>query len=159
MALAAASQTISGDLYYSTDTQEVFIAATDGSVAPVAGILMQGGITGQPGLAGATGPQGPQGPVGPAGSGTSSVAFENGDYTTLSTDDTMLCGGSVVQNITLLTDGIPVGKVYTVTLLVTANKANIVSQHGELIMGESSALLYEGDSADFLWDGTGWVIQ
>jgi hypothetical protein len=162
MATAAAGQTVSGDLYFATDFSELYIAATDGSVAPVAGILMQGGITGEPGPAGpASTVPGPQGPIGPAGAGsTNNVAVESGDYTAPTTVNTILCTGAVIQNITLTTDGLTVGQIYTVTVLITAKQVNVVAQHGEAIEGDTGgAILFRGDSAGFMWTGSGFVIQ
>jgi hypothetical protein len=179
LGLAANNACISGDIYYSTDTMEVFIAATDGSVAPLAGILMSGGITGTQGPSGAqgqtgnvgptgaTGAQGEQGiqgeigPQGPAGEGSSNnLTIQSGNYQTLLTDNCVLCPGTVAQQIMLRTAGITAGQIFTVTVLSTATAVvTVVSQSGELIENESSAELYAGDSIDFCWSGTYWVAQ
>src|SRR5271163_3232616 len=104
LALAAKNACVPGDLYYACDDQNLYICATDGSVAPAAGIIMSGGITGEPGPAGpASTVPGPQGPQGPAGEGASSnLTIQSGNYQTVANDGTVLCTGAIAQTITLL---------------------------------------------------------
>jgi hypothetical protein len=169
LSLLTMNSVVAGDFYFENDTQTLFIAATttaDGAVgiAPT-NMLLTGGMTlgfnGAVGPAGETGPAGPTGPQGPAGSGSeNNVAVESGDYTAATTINTILCTGAVIQNITLTTDGLTVGQIYTVTVLITAKQVNVVAQHGEAIEGDTGgAILFRGDSAGFMWTGSGFVIQ
>jgi hypothetical protein len=154
---------VAGDCYFANDTLQLFIAATDGSLVPFTNIILSGNITGEPGPAGAAstvpGPQGPVGPAGPSSEGNFSI--QSGDYQTLATDGTVLCTGAVAQMITLLTDGISAGQVFTVTVLITATAQILVtSQHGEQIQAQSEPVaLYNGDSLSFCWNGSGWILQ
>jgi hypothetical protein len=161
-----------GDLYYANDTQQLFFACTQG-LFPAASLVLSGNIVGQAGLAGnpgptgpqgpqgatgATGPTGPTGPQGPAGAGANqNVTTQTGNYTTATTDKTMLCSGSGPQSIILTTTGLATASVYTVTV-TGAGPVTITPQSGQ-IEGESSATAYEGDSLDFLFDGANYYIQ
>src|SRR6266513_5496453 len=67
---------VSGDIYYGNDDHFLAIAATDGHLIGLDGVILNGNITGTPGATGPTGsqgeqgndgPQGPQGQQGPAG--------------------------------------------------------------------------------------------
>jgi hypothetical protein len=165
LALAANNACVPGDLYYACDDHNLYICATDGSVAPAAGIIMSGGITGEPGPAGAAstvpGPQGEIGPQGPDGEGASSnLTIQSGNYSTVADDGTVLCTGAVAQTITLLSTGISAGQKFTVTALSTATATvTVVSENAETIENEDSTELYCGDSADFCWTGSNWVVQ
>jgi collagen triple helix repeat protein len=63
--LAQAGQIVPGDVYMANDTAQLYLAATDGSIVPMASLIFSGIISGE---AGAPGPQGPQGPAGATGS-------------------------------------------------------------------------------------------
>ena len=121
------------------------------------------GLEGATGETGATGPAGPQGPQGPAGGGggSTNLTIQTGDYQTVATDGTVVCPGTSTQTITLLTDGIVAGQVFTVTVLITAtNPVSVVSQHGETIEGDDEgAILYAAQSCDFVWTGSDWLVQ
>jgi hypothetical protein len=73
--LATKGAIVVGDLYYANDTQELYLACTDGSIAPLSSLILSGNIQGTPGgdgptgAPGATGATGATGPQGPAGSG------------------------------------------------------------------------------------------
>jgi hypothetical protein len=153
---------VPGDCYFANDQASLYVAATDGSLVPFTSIIMSGNITGEPGPAGpeSTVP-GPQGPQGPAGEGASSnLTIQSGNYQTVADDGTVLCTGAVAQTITLLSTGISAGQKFTVTVLSTATATvTAVSQNGETIENEDSAELYCGDSADFCWTGTNWIVQ
>jgi hypothetical protein len=143
---------VPGDCYFANDRAELFVAATDGALVPFTSIIMSGNITGAPG------PTGPQGPAGESAS--SNLAIQSGNYQTLATDGTVLCTGAVAQTITLLATGIFAGQKFTVTVLSTATATvTVASQNAETIENEDSADLYAGDSADFCWTGSDWVIQ
>jgi hypothetical protein len=154
---------VAGDLYFDNVGLQLFLAATDGALVPATNIIMSGNITGTPGPAGAASTvPGPQGPHGPAGEGaTSNLTIQSANYSTLATDNTVLCTGAVPQTITLLATGISAGQKFTVTVLSTAvATVSVVSQHGETIEGDTGgAALYAGDSADFVWTGANWILQ
>jgi hypothetical protein len=144
---------VSGDCYFSCDTLQLFVAATDGALVPFSSIIMSGNITGEPG---------PAGPQGPAGEGASSnLTFQSGNYQTVADDGTVLCTGAVAQTITLLATGISDGQKFTVTVLSTAiATVSVVSQNGETVEDDAEgAALYAGDSMDFVWTGSDWVVQ
>jgi hypothetical protein len=167
IALLNSSGLIAGDLYYTTDTQILYIALTnsEGNVGIAAtGAIMTGNI--QLGFSGAQGPEGPEGPTGPtgpqgpAGSGsTNNIATESGNYTTQTSDDSVFCTGTSPQTITLTTAGIASGKTYDVKVMLSAKQAAVVSQNGELIDGQTSVTLYFGDAAQFTWSGSAWIIE
>src|SRR6266481_9746613 len=67
---------VPGDIYYGSDDHSLYIAASDGHLIGMDGIILNGSITGTAGAQGSTGPvgeqgndgpQGPQGQQGPAG--------------------------------------------------------------------------------------------
>jgi hypothetical protein len=150
---------VPGDCYFANDRAELFVAATDGALVPFSSIIMSGNITGEPGPVGpASTVPGPQGPAGESAS--SNLTIQNGNYQTVADDGTVLCTGSVAQTITLLSTGISAGQKFTVTVLSTATATvAVASQNGEAIENEDSAELYCGDSADFCWTGSNWVVQ
>lgn len=173
---------VAGDLYYANDTQQLYIACTDGSIAPTTSIIMSGSIVGTPGAegvtgatgqqgpagangstgaTGATGATGPTGPQGPAGAGaTSNFTAQPGNYTSAITDNTIFANGTVNQTITLTTTGLTAGQVITVSVVVTQTAVvTVQSQNGETIEGEGSAALYGGDSLDLCWTGSSWIVQ
>lgn len=59
-----------GDVYFATDTRELFIALGGGGLVPLDGLLAGNGPVGPQGPAGVAGPIGPQGPAGPTGFST-----------------------------------------------------------------------------------------
>lgn len=165
LSLVQSGKIVTGDLYFANDTGTLFLACTDG-ISNIS-LIMTGQISGEVGavgLTGATGPQGPQGatgatgPTGPQGAGANqNVTTQSGDYVTAITDKTILCDGTGTQAITLNTTGLVAGSVYTVTVTGTAI-VTVTPQSGQ-IESEASATAYEGDSLDFLFDGTNFWIQ
>ena len=61
------SNPVPGDIYYDTTHLKSYIAATDGSLVPMDGIILSGSIKGQVGAQGIQGPAGEQGNDGPQG--------------------------------------------------------------------------------------------
>jgi hypothetical protein len=180
LSLVEAGKIVTGDLYFANNTGTLYLACTDG-LSNVS-LIMTGQISGEPGavgLTGATGPQGPQGPqgadgstgpqgatgatgpTGPTGpqgaSANQNVRTVSGDYATEITDKTILCTGDTEQEIVLTTTGLATGAVYTVTVTGTA-VVTVTPQSGQ-IESEANAAAYEGDSLDFLFDGTNFWIQ
>jgi hypothetical protein len=68
--LAQAGQIVPGDVYMANDTAQLYLAATDGSIVPMASLIFSGIISGETGAPGPAGPQGPTGATGPAGPAT-----------------------------------------------------------------------------------------
>jgi hypothetical protein len=76
IAMASAGQIVAGNLYFSNDTQELFLAVTgtpNAALFPMSSLILTGEyeLAGNQGPAGADGAQGPAGPHGPAGPGIS----------------------------------------------------------------------------------------
>lgn len=70
---------VAGDIYFANDTQQTFIAATDGSLVPTTSIIMSGNITGEPGADGPPGPTGADGADGtPGAQGEPGSTSQNG---------------------------------------------------------------------------------
>lgn len=57
---------IAGDVYYTTDTQQLYAGVIGGGLVPLSALLA-GGVSFPPGIPGPAGPQGPQGPPGAGG--------------------------------------------------------------------------------------------
>jgi hypothetical protein len=71
LAQANAGQIVPGNLYFSNDTQELFLAVTgepNAALFPMSSLILTGQyeLAGVPGPAGADGAQGPKGDTGPA---------------------------------------------------------------------------------------------
>jgi hypothetical protein len=167
--LVQLGQIIAGDLYFANDQVgssqgNLYIAATDGALVPMASIILSGNITGEPGAQGSAGPIGPTGatgPQGPAGSSaTKNVVSVTAAYTTKATDDVLFVNFSAPAQIVLTTDGIVSGKTYTVTMLAGSAEGLIVAEGGAPIQDQTDQVsLLAGDSVDFCWDAAGFVIQ
>ena len=70
IALASGGQITAGNLYFASDTQELFLAVTgepNAALFPMSSLILTGQyeLAGAPGPAGATGATGPQGPATP----------------------------------------------------------------------------------------------
>jgi len=177
-----------GDIVFANDTKETFVLATDGHVVPMSGIVLSGSIVGEAGAEGSTGPAGEQGndgpqgspgqqgptgstgpagvagpqgavgPQGPAGSGSGQLVFKSTavDYTTLATDSDI--EATAACTITLTTSGLTPGKLYRVKNSSASGVVTVIGQ-ASLIEGQGSASLYGGDSGDFVFNGTNFLVQ
>jgi hypothetical protein len=70
LAQASAGQIVAGNLYFASDTQELFLAVTgepNPALFPMSSLILTGQyeLAGNPGPAGADGERGPAGPQGP----------------------------------------------------------------------------------------------
>jgi hypothetical protein len=165
LALLNSSGLVAGDLYFSTDENNLYLACTntDGGVGiALTGMIATGniqlGFSGAQGPTGATGATGPQGPKGDPGSGSeNNIATESGDYTAPITIQTILCSGTGAQQITLTTTGLASGSVYVVTV-TGKGPVTVIPQTG-LINGQANVQLLANDSASFCFDGTNFSIE
>jgi hypothetical protein len=170
---------VANDLYYAQDIQKLYVCCTntDNSVGIAeTGMILTGAIT--LGFNGNATSLGGAAIVGTptegqtlvfdgtnwvpqtAASSSPNIVNVTGNYSTQITDDVLLVNLASPATITLTTDRLVAGKIYTVTLVVGSAQASVVGEHGETIEGDAEgALLFEGDSVDLFWTGSNFVVQ
>src|SRR5580700_3968498 len=111
LALLNSQGLVAGDLYYATDTLNLYLACTnqDSSVGiALTGTIMTGsielGFDGARGNDGPAGPAGPTGPQGPAGTGSiKNIHIATANYTTSVSDDVVLANSATPITILITT--------------------------------------------------------
>ena len=117
------------------------------------------GYTGYTGGAGTVGTTGPTGYTGYTGPGSStSVTTQTGNYTTQTTDGTVLCNSTSAFTVTLQATGISSGKKYTVTNINTG-AITVATTSGNINGASTVSPLNQSQSLDFQFDGTNFWIQ
>jgi hypothetical protein len=151
LALLNSQGLVAGDLYYSTDELNLYLACTnqDGSVGiALTGTIMTGAI--ELGFNGAVGADGP------AGTGSiKNIAVATANYTTAVSDDVVLANSSTP--ITILVTTASLDKKITTIKAIGAGVVTVQPVSGT-IDGQASVTLIKEESLDLQFDGTNFEI-
>jgi len=166
LGLLNSSGLVASDLYYATDTQQLYVACTNqDSTVGIAetGMILTGdielGFNGAVGAQGEQGEQGEQGIQGPPGTGSLEVV---GVYTSSSnvpiTVTAAFANSSSAITLTIVTASLTTGQVTNVKN-IGLGVCSVVGASGNIDGQSASVDLLTDDSISLLWDGTNFWLQ